>query len=120
MKDPAAKKFEPGRYENEDSVQAFMDKIGRGIETEAVRADLRNIYFKHIGLARVMGDDRPYTQLADELFEGIELVRLPNHPDGHLQDSTWMSAEELKGMEIDADMAAEGFTSILLGFTDDL
>ena len=120
LKDPAAKKFEPGRYENEDSVQAFMDKIGRGIETEAVRADLRNIYFKHIGLARVMGDDRPYTQLADELFEGIELVRLPNHPDGHLQDSTWMSAEELKGMDIDADMAAEGFTSILLGFTDDL
>ena len=54
--------------------KAFMDKIGRGIETEAVRADLRNIYFKHIGLARVMGDDRSYTQLADELFEGIELV----------------------------------------------
>ena len=120
LNNPQATKFEPGRYENENSSQAFMEKIGKGIETEAVRADLRNIYFKHIGLARVNGDDRSYSELADELFEGIQLVELPNHPDSHLQNSTWMSAQELSDMDIDEDVAAEGFTSILLGFTDNL
>ena len=120
LNNPQATKFEPGRYENENSSKAFMEKIGKGIETEAVRADLRNIYFKHIGLARVNGDDRSYSELADELFEGIQLVELPNHPDSHLQNSTWMSAQELSDMDIDEDVAAEGFTSILLGFTDNL
>ena len=36
------------------TVSSVHGQNRKGIETEAVRADLRNIYFKHIGLARVM------------------------------------------------------------------
>jgi len=96
---------------------AFMEKIGSGIETQMVRDEVKDLFTKYVSQQRSNGDLRSYSELADEFFEGIELVEMPNHSSDHLQKHVWMGRKEFAMFGVDGEDFSDGAMSILLQFS---
>jgi len=103
--------------------KAFMEVIGSGIETSYVRGIEKDAFMKYISQMKDVGDKRDYEELAEEFYEGIVLVRMPNHRGDHLQKHIWMGEKEISRELGDfmwrdnTDDLAGGVMSMLLKFS---
>ena len=114
---PKVAAYMPKGADLQNVTTAFMEKIGSGIETQMVRDEVKNLFTKFVSQRRSNNDLRSYSELADEFFDGIELVEMPNHSSDHLQKHVWMGRDEFALFGVDGELFSDGAMSILLQFS---